>query len=148
MKPSPTALVERVEELLIKRAVTGLTDDETAELRGCNAEADASFDLAVAALDLATLSREPNASRSRGEAARGGAATAHRSCAHAQAGTDSTTAFCRVFWLACGSRAPPSSWGGVVVSAAAAAEADRLCSRDSKHVDATEFGRGAIKVPG
>jgi anti-sigma-K factor RskA len=59
MKPSPTAIAERVEDLLMKRALSGLTEDESQELRSCTSEADESFDLAVAALDLATLPAEP-----------------------------------------------------------------------------------------
>jgi len=59
MKPPPTAPAERVEELLMKRALSGLTEDEAAELQGSGGAADESFDLAAAALDMATLRVEP-----------------------------------------------------------------------------------------
>ena len=59
MKPPPMTMTERVEELLVQRALTGLTDAEEKELRSCTSEADESFDLAVAALNLATLPAEP-----------------------------------------------------------------------------------------
>lgn len=45
----------RAEELLIKRATEGLDDREARELAALGAEADISFDLAAASIDIATL---------------------------------------------------------------------------------------------
>lgn len=49
----------RVEELLVQRATEGLSAQEAAELAALGAEDDNSFDLAVAALDIATTRPEP-----------------------------------------------------------------------------------------
>lgn len=58
----------------MKRALVGLTPDEAAALQGSPEESDESFELAVAALDLATLPEEPMpavvAARLRADAAR------------------------------------------------------------------------------
>jgi hypothetical protein len=45
----------RAEELLLKRATEGLDDREARELAALGAEADISFDLAAASIDIATL---------------------------------------------------------------------------------------------
>lgn len=45
----------RAQELLLARATEGLDDAETAELAALGAEHDASFDLAAASIDIATL---------------------------------------------------------------------------------------------
>lgn len=50
---------QRIEELLVQRAIEGLSADEAAELARLGAEGDMSFDLAVAALDIATTRSEP-----------------------------------------------------------------------------------------
>ena len=50
---------QRVEELLVQRAIEGLSPEQAAELQGLGAEDDQSFDLAVAALDIATTRPEP-----------------------------------------------------------------------------------------
>lgn len=50
---------QRVEELLVQRATEGLNAEEAAELATLGAEDDLSFDLAVAALDIATTQPEP-----------------------------------------------------------------------------------------
>lgn len=59
MKRLQAEIEERIEELLVQRALQGLTPDEAAELRALGAEDDDSFDLAAAAVDLATLPAEP-----------------------------------------------------------------------------------------
>lgn len=48
----------RHEDLLVQRALQGLSDAELAELRALGDEGDERFELAVAALDLATLSEQ------------------------------------------------------------------------------------------
>jgi hypothetical protein len=49
----------RAQELLLDRALNGLTPPEAAELAGLGADGDDSFDLAAAALDVATVRIEP-----------------------------------------------------------------------------------------
>ena len=51
--------MNRDEELLADRAVVGLDDDEANELRALGRDGDESYDLAAAAIDLATLSIQP-----------------------------------------------------------------------------------------
>lgn len=48
----------RAQELLIQRAVEGLSDGEAAELAALGADDDVSFDLAAAAIDIATIRYE------------------------------------------------------------------------------------------
>lgn len=50
---------ERADELLVDRATVGLADGERDELAALGAEDDDSFDLAAAAIDLATIRPEP-----------------------------------------------------------------------------------------
>jgi anti-sigma-K factor RskA len=49
----------RAQELLLQRATEGLADPEAAELAALGADDDYSFDLAAAAIDIATLRVEP-----------------------------------------------------------------------------------------
>lgn len=58
-RPRDEEQAQRVEELLVQRATEGLSAEETAELAALGAEDDMSFDLAVAALDIATTRPEP-----------------------------------------------------------------------------------------
>lgn len=57
--PREETHLQRVEELLVQRATEGLSDEESAELAALGAADDMSFDLAVAALDIATTQPEP-----------------------------------------------------------------------------------------
>lgn len=54
-----TRQAERADELLVDRATVGLADAERDELAALRAEDDDSFDLAAAAIDLATVRPEP-----------------------------------------------------------------------------------------
>lgn len=58
-QPRDETHAQRVEELLVLRAIEGLSEEETAELAALGAADDTSFDLAVAALDIATTQPEP-----------------------------------------------------------------------------------------
>lgn len=57
-RPLNEAEAFRAQELLMQRAVEGLSDGEAAELSALGADDDVSFDLAVAAIDIATIRYE------------------------------------------------------------------------------------------
>lgn len=58
-RPLNEAEAFRAQELLLDRAIHGLDPAETAELAALGADGDESFDLAAAALDVATVRLEP-----------------------------------------------------------------------------------------